>query len=187
MLGEREQDGSLGDGRQSLQEGDLLCDGVTPTGCDDNCPLDANPLQIDTELDGLGNACDDDDDDDGFSDAAEIAAGSDPLDAASTPTAPCPAVSPCRGHRPRVPPDAGSCAPGCGRGLRSMSAPSVHRLGAPRSRRPRALSRAWRRCRTVIQGRRAVVNGSYQFIFHFQLVTETLFLFHFPCLSVSCL
>ena len=86
----------------------------------DNCDFDANADQLDTDNDGLGNACDTDDDNDGVadtqdtfpldpsesvdtdgdgtgnnadtdddsdsvSDTAEVAAGSDPLNAASTP------------------------------------------------------------------------------------------------------
>lgn len=51
----------------------------------DNCPLVSNSSQQDTDHDGLGNACDTDDDGDGFSDAVETAAGSDPLNPASTP------------------------------------------------------------------------------------------------------
>jgi hypothetical protein len=45
----------------------------------DNCPNDQNPGQEDADGDEMGNACDWDDDGDGFSDAMEIAAGSDPL------------------------------------------------------------------------------------------------------------
>ena len=59
-------------------DGDLVC------GADDNCPNDANTDQIDTDNDGIGDACDDDDDNDGINDADEITCGSDPLNAAST-------------------------------------------------------------------------------------------------------
>jgi len=45
----------------------------------DNCPLDANPAQTDTDDDGAGDACDTDDDNDGLSDALEISIGTDPL------------------------------------------------------------------------------------------------------------
>jgi hypothetical protein len=41
--------------------------------------------QLDTDGDGLADACDPDDDNDGFSDSQELAAGSDPLDPDSTP------------------------------------------------------------------------------------------------------
>ena len=51
----------------------------------DPCPLvaDLGWVGVDTDEDGLGNACDDDGD--GFSDAQDTELGSDPLDANSTP------------------------------------------------------------------------------------------------------
>ncbi len=46
---------------------------------DDNCPMTANPSQIDTDLDSAGDACDQDDDNDGLTDALELAIATNPL------------------------------------------------------------------------------------------------------------
>lgn len=54
-------------------DGDGVCDNV------DNCPLVANANQLDTDGDGMGDACDPDDDNDGLSDAFELSIGTDPL------------------------------------------------------------------------------------------------------------
>ena len=54
-------------------------------GAADNCPTVWNPEQTNTDGGTVGDACDTDDDNDGFADAAEWTAGSDPLDANSTP------------------------------------------------------------------------------------------------------
>ncbi len=54
-------------------DGDGACDNV------DNCPLVVNPNQLDTDGDGMGDACDLDDDNDGLSDAFELSIGADPL------------------------------------------------------------------------------------------------------------
>jgi hypothetical protein len=72
-----------GDACDTCPAGDADSDGV----CDgaDNCPNTPNPDQANHDSDAEGDTCDTDDDGDGFSDAAELAAGSDPLNAASTP------------------------------------------------------------------------------------------------------
>lgn len=54
-------------------DSDNICDEV------DNCPLIPNLLQVDTDLDTAGDACDDDDDNDGLLDSFEATIGSDPL------------------------------------------------------------------------------------------------------------
>jgi len=80
---------------ESITESDLDCDGVIDTidldidGDGVSNELDAFPTNanesVDTDGDNIGNNVDQDDDNDGYSDAEEIAAGSDPLDANSTP------------------------------------------------------------------------------------------------------
>lgn len=54
-------------------DGDGICDEV------DNCPLTANPDQLDTDGDLAGDACDDDDDNDGLTDVFELGIGTNPL------------------------------------------------------------------------------------------------------------
>ena len=74
---------SDGDGQGDNLDTDIDNDGVINTI--DNCIYTPNTDQLDTDADGIGNACDNDDDNDGYSDADEIACGSDPLLASSKP------------------------------------------------------------------------------------------------------
>jgi len=79
----------------NITEPDLDCDGVIDTLDEDIDgdgvlnTIDAFPLNnaesVDTDGDGIGNNADLDDDNDGYSDAEEIAFGSDPLDANDIP------------------------------------------------------------------------------------------------------
>ncbi len=63
---------------------DLDSDGIGDSY--DNCPGVANPNQLDTDGDTIGNLCDLDDDNDNWLDETEINCGSDPLDVDSFPS-----------------------------------------------------------------------------------------------------
>jgi len=70
------------DGMGDVCDPDIDNDGFS--NASDAFPYDPTEW-IDTDNDGVGNNSDPDDDNDGFSDVEELAAGSDPLDAASVP------------------------------------------------------------------------------------------------------
>jgi len=61
-----DNDGVADDGDGSGVAGDNLCLPGESVGCDDNCPLNANPGQEDLDLDGKGDVCDKDADGDGY-------------------------------------------------------------------------------------------------------------------------
>jgi len=62
----------------ATETSDLDFDGVGDNS--DNCVLQSNADQVDTDLDGLGDACDDDDDNDGVKDYMEVSLlATDPL------------------------------------------------------------------------------------------------------------
>jgi len=63
---------------------DSDADGIFNTA--DNCPSVSNPAQQDHGGASMGDACDDDDDGDGFTDAAELALGTNSLDNCGNPT-----------------------------------------------------------------------------------------------------
>ncbi|MFQ5644618.1 MAG: hypothetical protein ACE5FQ_13115, partial [Thiogranum sp.] len=72
-------DGSILKSANLVDIGGPDSDGDTIPDLLDNCPTLSNNDQLDTDNDGLGNACDTDDDNDGLSDIDEAAAGTDPL------------------------------------------------------------------------------------------------------------
>ena len=53
-----DNDGILDDGDGSGTAGDHPCTGGATEACDDNCPVDPNPDQADSDYDGAGDACD---------------------------------------------------------------------------------------------------------------------------------
>ncbi len=63
------------DGDRSGTPGDNPCSTTQTSGCDDNCPLAANPDQADWDGDGDGDACDADDDNDGYPDGVDPCLG----------------------------------------------------------------------------------------------------------------
>jgi len=63
-----DNDGILDDGNGTGVIGDAPCASGVTESCDDNCPLDANDDQLNTDGDTKGDACDPDDDNDGVAD-----------------------------------------------------------------------------------------------------------------------
>jgi hypothetical protein len=78
---------------QTNSDGDTMGDACDPDDDNDgdldgadNCPTVANPSQANADGDSQGDACDLEDDGDGFSDADELAIGTNQLDPCGSPT-----------------------------------------------------------------------------------------------------
>ena len=70
LLHDREPEKRPTDNESGDDDGDLVPDAT------DNCPVDANFDQTDTDADGLGNVCDADDDNDAVLDGGGVRLGS---------------------------------------------------------------------------------------------------------------
>jgi len=68
-----DNDGILDDGDGSGVIGDLLCDNMQTTNCDDSCQFVMNADQLNYDGDTFGDACDPDDDNDGDPDTTDCA------------------------------------------------------------------------------------------------------------------
>jgi len=74
-----DNDGILDDGDSSGSDTDNPCTGGQTVGCDDNCRVHENLLQLNNDGDALGDVCDPDDDNDGVDDGNDCSVFSSTL------------------------------------------------------------------------------------------------------------